>query len=198
MGSAIITFKEPWAQSGAWKAGDKAKISWIADSQDFEKPCFIELLTGDATNAQVVASATDAKNPVKCSQQQFEVTSLNDFRSGEYWLRIGQKQENIWYYSGVFKFDGKGTFEGHPVRMQDGQMDYPLLGGAPGTSKKASGTESSASATASPTSQPSSNTGNANGAKEVMPKKSTSAGAEVQWNQWTLFAAVSLAAAFVM
>ncbi|KAI8065206.1 hypothetical protein BC940DRAFT_304453 [Gongronella butleri] len=118
MANAIITFKEPWTQSPAWKAGDKAMISWISDAQDVDKPCFIEMLTGDATNAKVVAAATDPKNPIKCGKQQLEVNHLNDFASGTYWLRIGQKDQNVWYYSGVFKFDGKGSFDTKPIRMQ--------------------------------------------------------------------------------
>jgi hypothetical protein len=34
---------------------------------------------------------------------------LNDFKSGKYWVRIGQADKNAWTYSGVFDFEGKGT-----------------------------------------------------------------------------------------
>lgn len=34
---------------------------------------------------------------------------LNDFASGQYWLRIGQAANNNWFYSGVFNFNGTGT-----------------------------------------------------------------------------------------
>lgn len=34
---------------------------------------------------------------------------LNDFASGQYWIRIGQASTNTWAYSGAFSFVGNGT-----------------------------------------------------------------------------------------
>ena len=38
-----------------------------------------------------------------------QIHPLNDFKSGDYWIRIGQSDKNNWAYSGVFKFKGNGT-----------------------------------------------------------------------------------------
>ncbi|ORZ08672.1 hypothetical protein BCR42DRAFT_424663, partial [Absidia repens] len=62
------------------------------------------MLNGDATNSNIVATVTSPKNPVKCGINAFEIVPLNDFKSGKYWLRIGQADTNTWTYSGVFNF----------------------------------------------------------------------------------------------
>ena len=39
-----------------------------------------------------------------------KIQPLNDFKSGDYWIRIGQTDDSkSWAYSGVFKFKGNGT-----------------------------------------------------------------------------------------
>lgn len=60
-------------------------------------------------DANIVAYVTNPSTPIKCSEGRYEITPLNDFRKGKYWLRIGQEKTNTWSYSGIFEFDGKGS-----------------------------------------------------------------------------------------
>ncbi|KAI8342792.1 hypothetical protein BC941DRAFT_448971 [Chlamydoabsidia padenii] len=123
--SATLTFKDPWSKTKAWKSGEKAEVKWTSDAADADKLCDIQMLNGDKLNSNIVAMVTNPQAPVKCGTNQFEIAPLNDFKSGEYWLRIGQASSNTWSYSSVFNFEGKGT--ANPLKLADGTTHYPSV-----------------------------------------------------------------------
>lgn len=93
---------------------------------------------------------TNPQSPVKCGVNEFEVRKscrpkkevglnskltlpiwqiapLNDFKSGKYWVRIGQADTNTWTYSGVFDFEGKGTVSELKVAGKRNANGPPVL-----------------------------------------------------------------------
>ncbi|KAI8874997.1 hypothetical protein K501DRAFT_203510, partial [Backusella circina FSU 941] len=106
--SAAISIITPWGDT-TWTSGGAGNITWTATGTDASAKCDIQLLNGNFTNANMVAEITATGSPVACSAGSYVITPLNDFASGSYWIRIGQSATANWYYSGVFKFSGKGT-----------------------------------------------------------------------------------------
>ncbi|CAO3628107.1 unnamed protein product [Cunninghamella blakesleeana] len=103
-----VTVITPWANT-TWTAGQNGLITWKADPSDAGLKCDIQLMNGDAKNANLVAYVTAAATPVDCSLGSYEIKPLNDFKAGQYSIRIGQKDKNQWAYSGLFNFVGKGS-----------------------------------------------------------------------------------------
>ncbi|KAI9305621.1 hypothetical protein BJ944DRAFT_230228 [Cunninghamella echinulata] len=118
LANAAIVIQEPWAKSSIWKSGQTATITWTFDPTDADKLCDIQMLGGEVKDANIVAHVTSPSKPVSCGAGRYEITPLNDFNKGQYWLRIGQESTNTWYYSGGFDFDGKGSVT--PLKLADG------------------------------------------------------------------------------
>ncbi|CAO3639064.1 unnamed protein product [Cunninghamella echinulata] len=118
LANAAIVIQEPWAKSTIWKSGQTATITWTFDPTDANKLCDIQMLGGEIKDANIVAHVTSPSKPVSCGAGRYEITPLNDFNKGQYWLRIGQESTNTWYYSGGFDFDGKGSVT--PLKLADG------------------------------------------------------------------------------
>ncbi|KAI8339896.1 hypothetical protein BC941DRAFT_511293 [Chlamydoabsidia padenii] len=125
--NAAMMFKDPWAQTKPWKSGEKALLKWTSDKADADKMCDIQMLNGDKLNSNIVATVTNPKSPVKCGVNEYEISPLNDFKSGKYWVRIGQADTDTWTYSGVFDFEGKGTVT--ELKLADG-AEYPSAEGS--------------------------------------------------------------------
>ncbi|KAI7887417.1 hypothetical protein K492DRAFT_202586 [Lichtheimia hyalospora FSU 10163] len=106
--SAKITIVTPWAET-TWTAGGHGNITWTSEKSDASQECQIQLMNGNASNANMVAFITSPASPVKCSDNRFDIYPLNDFESGKYWVRIGQRESDTWAYSGVFEFKGNGS-----------------------------------------------------------------------------------------
>ncbi|ORZ22431.1 hypothetical protein BCR42DRAFT_433762 [Absidia repens] len=133
--NGAVVFKDPWAGSKTWRAGEKADIKWTSGSTDADKLCDIQMLNGDTSNSNIVATVTNPNQPVKCGVNEFEIVPLNDFKTGKYWLRIGQAKANTWTYSGAFTFEGKGT--ALPLKLADGSSsEYPTAEAPKGNNEK--------------------------------------------------------------
>ncbi|KAI8990122.1 hypothetical protein BDB01DRAFT_780103 [Pilobolus umbonatus] len=104
---AAVTIVTPWAQT-VWTAGGKGDITWNATAADAGLKCDIQMMNGEYKNSNMVAQVSNPETPLDCSVGKFQIYPLNDFAAGDYWIRIGQAPDS-WAYSGVFKFDGKGT-----------------------------------------------------------------------------------------
>ncbi|RCI06742.1 hypothetical protein CU098_013483 [Rhizopus stolonifer] len=105
---AAISVANPWGQV-TWTSGGSGEITWTATAPEDTLNCDIQLLNGDYTNSNLVAQITGADTPIACSTGKFSIYPLNDFASGQYWIRIGQNSTSNWYYSGLFTFNGNGT-----------------------------------------------------------------------------------------
>ncbi|KAI9300486.1 hypothetical protein BJ944DRAFT_272968, partial [Cunninghamella echinulata] len=101
----IIT---PWANS-TWVSGQHGLITWKSDANEAKLKCDIQLMNGNAANANMVAYVTAPATPVDCSANSYDIYPLNDFAAGKYSIRIGQIATNTWAYSGLFEFQGKGN-----------------------------------------------------------------------------------------
>ncbi|KAI9482870.1 MAG: hypothetical protein EXX96DRAFT_605969 [Benjaminiella poitrasii] len=105
---SAVTIVTPWAQS-VWTAGGHGEITWNASATDATLKCDIYMLNGDFKNSNIVAQITDPATPVDCSAGKYDMYPLNDFASGQYWIRIGQASTGNWAYSSAFQFNGNGT-----------------------------------------------------------------------------------------
>ncbi|KAI9276989.1 hypothetical protein BDA99DRAFT_554926 [Phascolomyces articulosus] len=106
--AATINILTPW-QDVAWKSGGHADVTWNADGNDANQLCHIQLMNGSTDDGQIVAYVTNPEAPVPCSDTRYDIAPLNDFSSGDYWIRIGT--DGRWVYSSKFHFDGKGTID---------------------------------------------------------------------------------------
>ncbi|KAI9310643.1 hypothetical protein BX666DRAFT_1869300, partial [Dichotomocladium elegans] len=97
----------PWANT-TWVSGGLGSITWTSAANDTGN-CEIQLMNGNASNANMVAYVTSPGEPVNCTANAYNIYPLNDFASGQYWVRIGERISNAWVYSGVFTFQGNGT-----------------------------------------------------------------------------------------
>ncbi|KAG2225470.1 hypothetical protein INT45_010297 [Circinella minor] len=137
--AAEIKVITPWANT-VWTSGGTGNITWTADSADASKDCHIQMMNGNATNSNMVAYVTAPDTPIKCSAEKYEIRPLNDFKAGDYWIRIGQTDDTkSWGYSGVFKFKGEGTAK--PFHL----ASNPAAAAAATSGSSASGKASSSS-----------------------------------------------------
>ncbi|CAO3683457.1 unnamed protein product [Umbelopsis ramanniana] len=104
--ATTITVITPWA-STVWTAGSTGSITWNTTTAGTPAltTCSIDMLSGSATNANVVAHVTGTA--IDCNLGKFDITPLGNFATGKYWLRIGS--DPTWFYSGQFDFQGTGT-----------------------------------------------------------------------------------------
>ncbi|KAJ8656215.1 hypothetical protein O0I10_008009 [Lichtheimia ornata] len=160
--AATITVIAPWG-SDVWNAGGQGNITWKHESADANLDCEIQMMNGNSSNSNMVAYITDPKSPVKCSADAFNIYPLNDFGSGDYWIRIGQSDKNNWAYSGVFKFKGNGTAK--PYHLASNGASVAAAAATSG-SAAASGKSASSSASASKAAQSDSPDENAAGRLE--------------------------------
>ncbi|KAG1149046.1 hypothetical protein G6F37_001543 [Rhizopus arrhizus] len=105
---ASITVVSPWGTS-VWSAGGHGEITWNATTPESTLNCDIQLMNGEAKNANLVAQVTDPSTPIACSAGKYDIHPLNDFAAGKYSIRIGQASTGNWYYSGLFTFNGTGS-----------------------------------------------------------------------------------------
>ncbi|KAG0750117.1 hypothetical protein G6F57_000388 [Rhizopus arrhizus] len=105
---ASITVVSPWGTS-VWSAGGHGEITWNATTPESTMNCDIQLMNGEAKNANLVAQVTDPSTPIACSAGKYDIHPLNDFAAGKYSIRIGQASTGNWYYSGLFTFNGTGS-----------------------------------------------------------------------------------------
>ncbi|CAO3645886.1 unnamed protein product [Cunninghamella echinulata] len=103
-----VTVITPWANS-TWVSGGDGVITWKSDANEAKLKCDIQLMNGNAANANMVAFVTAPETPVACSDNSYKISPINDFASGKYSIRVGQISTNTWAYSGLFEFQGKGT-----------------------------------------------------------------------------------------
>ncbi|KAI9310928.1 hypothetical protein BX666DRAFT_1882058 [Dichotomocladium elegans] len=141
--AATITVISPWGNS-VWVAGGHGNITWTTDAADANSNCEIQLMNGNASNSNMVAYVTAPGTPIKCSVNAYDIYPLNDFAAGDYWIRIGQSASNTWAYSGVFKFEGKGS--ANPLQLASNGASAPAAAAASGNP---SGTAKSGAAAAS-------------------------------------------------
>ncbi|KAI8145165.1 hypothetical protein BJV82DRAFT_605138 [Fennellomyces sp. T-0311] len=145
--AATITVITPWADT-TWTSGGRGNITWNTDAADNSKDCHIQMMNGNATNSNMVAYVTAPETPVKCSVKSYEIYPLNDFASGDYWIRVGQTDDaKSWGYSGVFKFKGNGT--ARPYHLASGAAPA----NAAATGAKSSDAKSTGTSTASQAAQ---------------------------------------------
>ncbi|KAI8145048.1 hypothetical protein BJV82DRAFT_604697 [Fennellomyces sp. T-0311] len=134
---AVLT---PW-NGVTWMSGGTADVTWSADVNDASAECHIQLMNGDTNNGQVVAYITNPQVPVPCSDRRYDITPLNDFSPGEYWVRVGSGDK--WAYSSKFKFQGNGSVN------TSGKLSAPvniLLGESNGSFNPSASASASASA----------------------------------------------------
>ncbi|RCH80849.1 hypothetical protein CU097_000315, partial [Rhizopus azygosporus] len=78
--AASITVVTPWASS-TWSAGGHGEISWNATAPENALNCDIQLMNGEAKNANLVAQITNPATPIACSAGKYDMYPLNDFAS---------------------------------------------------------------------------------------------------------------------
>lgn len=185
--ASAVTIVTPWANS-VWTAGGHGDITWNATAADAGLKCDIYLLNGDYKNSNIVAQVTNPATPVDCSVGKFDIYPLNDFAAGNYWIRIGQSATGNWAYSGVFKFEGKGTSS--PVSVV-GTPSAVVNGTNPGAAV-ASASGSAPVATTIPTASAAAKNGTASASASASASSTAKSGAESAMNVNT--AAVALGA----
>ncbi|EIE91109.1 hypothetical protein G6F46_010709 [Rhizopus delemar] len=82
-----ITVIEPWGQT-TWTAGSSGLVHW-SFPEGAGKTCEIHLLTGEATNATVVANLTANDHTVPCDYTRATFLPLPSYTPGQYFVRIG-------------------------------------------------------------------------------------------------------------
>ncbi|KAJ8652760.1 hypothetical protein O0I10_011565 [Lichtheimia ornata] len=184
--SAKITIVTPWAET-TWTAGGHGNITWTSEKSDASQECQIQLMNGNASNANMVAFITSPASPVKCSDNRFDIYPLNDFESGKYWVRIGQRESDTWAYSGVFNFKGNGSATPlHQASTFDNKVSgSSSVASSTGAAAKSSQASSSASASASAGSQ-------------ANQDIDTNAAATTTHTQWAVVAGSAVAAAVAL
>ncbi|KAF7728770.1 hypothetical protein EC973_005608 [Apophysomyces ossiformis] len=174
--SLSTTVVTPW-KDNTWTAGGHGNITWTADAAEAGKKCEIQLMNGEAKNANLVAFVTDPKAPIDCAVKQFDIYPLNDFAKGQYWIRIGDSATNNWAYSGVFNFVGNGTANPLKLASTSGVATATSSGGAaaakatdnkPAASSSNGASSSSASQSAQTTDQPKNAAGQLDAPKMMM------------------------------
>ncbi|KAI7850071.1 hypothetical protein BDC45DRAFT_519327 [Circinella umbellata] len=148
--AASISVLTPWKDI-SWKSGGHADVTWSVDGEDYKKFCHIQLMNGSTDNGQLVAYVTNPEAPVPCTDERYDISPLNDFSSGDYWIRIGNNEK--WFYSSMFHFDGKGTID---TKRLNAPVNVLLGEPAPVIDASSSGSKNMASPTGSvgPTSGP--------------------------------------------
>ncbi|KAI9493016.1 hypothetical protein BDB00DRAFT_788248 [Zychaea mexicana] len=106
--AASINVLTPW-KDVSWKSGGHADVTWNADGADAKELCHIQLMNGNTDDGQIVAYVTNPAAPVPCSDTRYDIAPLNDFTSGDYWIRVGT--DGRWSYSSKFQFEGKGSID---------------------------------------------------------------------------------------
>ncbi|KAG1563421.1 hypothetical protein G6F49_000050 [Rhizopus delemar] len=140
---ASITVVSPWGTS-VWSAGGHGEITWNATTPESTLNCDIQLMNGEAKNANLVAQVTDPSTPIACSAGKYDIHPLNDFAAGKYSIRIGQASTGNWYYSGLFTFNGTGSSK--PISVVSTATS--LSGTAAAAAAAATGTAAAAAAAA--------------------------------------------------
>ncbi|KAG1471451.1 hypothetical protein G6F56_002114 [Rhizopus delemar] len=104
--AATITVIEPWSQT-TWNAGGSGLVHWTFP-EGAGQTCEIHLLTGEATNATVVANLTANDHTVPCDYTKATFLPLPTYTPGQYFVRIGpvgSTSEN-YGYSNYFNYAG--------------------------------------------------------------------------------------------
>ncbi|CEG71024.1 hypothetical protein RMATCC62417_06820 [Rhizopus microsporus] len=107
--AANITVIEPWGQS-TWNAGGSGLVHWSAVN-GAGQTCEIHLLTGQATNATLVANLTANGHTVPCDYTKATFLPLPNYPSGQYFVRIGPvgSLPEQYGYSNYFNYVGTGS-----------------------------------------------------------------------------------------
>ncbi|KAG0747903.1 hypothetical protein G6F57_002345 [Rhizopus arrhizus] len=102
--AATITVIEPWSQT-TWTAGSSGLVHW-SYPEGAGQTCEIHLLTGQATNATVVANLTANGHTVPCDYTKATFLPLPSYTPGQYFVRVvplGSAPES-YGYSNYFNF----------------------------------------------------------------------------------------------
>ncbi|KAI7903877.1 uncharacterized protein BX663DRAFT_505542 [Cokeromyces recurvatus] len=153
--SAVIIVN-PWADT-TWVSGGQGEITWKITTADAGLKCEIYMLNGDYKNSNLVAQVTNPATPVDCSVGKYAIYPLNDFASGKYWIRIGQRSTGNWAYSAPFDFKGNGTAKPEsivvtPTAVKSNSTTAAVITTAPATTSTAKSSSSSSAETSKTTS----------------------------------------------
>ncbi|KAG1464289.1 hypothetical protein G6F56_005111 [Rhizopus delemar] len=107
--AATITVIEPWGQT-TWTAGGSGLVHWSNDAGAGQS-CEIHLLTGEATNATVVANLTANDHTVPCDYTEATFLPLPSYTPGQYFVRIGPvgSTSDQYGYSNYFTYAGAAS-----------------------------------------------------------------------------------------